>query len=76
MISLSWKIKELDELNEMGRLLREEITFLRNGIKESDGFWQQENVPSQLKGTRKKMISFVKGVTRHQRTAATHVLVP
>ena len=60
---------------KMGWLLREEITFLRNGTK-SDGFWQQENVPSRLNGTRKKIISFVKGVTRHQRTAATHVLVP
>jgi len=48
MISLSWKVKELSELNEMGRMLREEIIFLRNGIKESDGFWQQENVLSQL----------------------------
>jgi len=34
MISLSWKIKEIGELNEMGRVLHEEIIFLRNGIKE------------------------------------------
>jgi len=59
----------------MGTILCEEIIFLRNGKNESDSFWQRENVPSQLKDTRKKMISFDKGVTHHQHTAATYVLV-
>ena len=59
MISLSWKIKELSDLNDMGRKLREEFALLTSGITGSQCFWQEENVPSRLKDTRKKMVSFV-----------------
>ena len=73
MISLSWKIKELDELNEIGRKLHVEIEALCKRIDQC--LWQQENIPKRLKGIRKDMVSFIKGITRHQRTAATHILV-
>ena len=35
----------------------------------------QDNIPSQLSSLCQKLTSFIKGITRHQRTAATHVLV-
>ena len=75
LITLSWKIKELSELNEIGRKLHAEITMLSKRIEENQCSWQQENIPKRLKDIRKNMISFIKGVTRHQRTAATHILV-
>ena len=36
---------------------------------------RQENIPRILQTIRQKAITFVKDVARHQRTAATHVLV-
>ena len=35
----------------------------------------EENIPSQLSNVRQKLVSYIKGVTRHQRTQATHILV-
>ena len=75
LITLSWKIKELSELNEIGRKLHTEIKVLSKRIEEHQCLWQQENIPGHLKDIRKNMVSFIKGVTRHQRTAATHILV-
>jgi len=75
LINLSWKIKELGDLNEMGRKLHSNIDVLLMKVGENHSLWVQDNVPSQLKGIRKDLVSFIKGVTRHQRTAATHILV-
>ena len=36
---------------------------------------RQDNILSHLRSLRLKLTSFIKGVTRHQRTPATHVLV-
>ena len=35
----------------------------------------KENIPSQLKVIRQKLVNSIKGVTRRQRTATTHILV-
>ena len=68
-------MKELSELNEMGRKLYANITQLIAKINNNDAVWEVENVPCQLSIIRKDLVIFIKGVTRHQRTAATHVLV-
>ena len=73
MINLSWKIKELDELSEIGRKLHAEIEGLSKRLDYC--LWKQENIPKRLKSLRKDMVSVIKGVTRHQHTAATHILV-
>ncbi|XP_065893229.1 uncharacterized protein [Dysidea avara] len=75
LINLAWKVKELSELNEMGRKLYANITQLIAKINHNDAVWEVENVPCQLSIIRKDLVIFIKGVTRHQRTAATHVLV-
>ena len=59
----------------MGRKLHSNIDVLLMKVGENHSLWVQDNVPSQLKGIRKDLVSFIKGVTRHQRTAATHILV-
>jgi len=71
LITLSWKVKELIELSENGRQLHRDTTSLINKVEEHAG----GNIPSHLCSFRHKLVSFIKGVTRHQRTPATHILV-
>ena len=52
-----------------------DITLLVTKIKNDDSIWTVENIPNQLQVTRQTLIAFIKGVTRHQHTAATHILV-
>ena len=74
MVTLAWKIKELDELNQQGRTLHSAIGVLPAKLT-GECRWIDENISSQLKDIRKQLAVFIKGVTRHQRTPATHVLV-
>jgi len=74
MISLSWKVKELDELGESGRQICVEAKAITSRLLETESN-TEENIPRRLQGLRQKATEFVKGVVRHQRTAATHVLV-
>jgi len=71
LITLSWKVKELTELNENGRQLHRDATSLIAKLEEH----AEDNIPSQLCTFRRKLVSFIKGVTRHQWTPATHILV-
>ena len=75
LIKLSWKIKELGDLNEMGRKLHSNIDVLSTKIGENHSSWLQDNIPSQLKDIHNNLVTFIRGVTHHQRTAATHILV-
>ena len=75
LITLAWKVKELTELNDNGRKLHSDINHLINKIEQGRHLQVQENIPSQLMMIRQKLVSFIKGVTRHQRTPATHILV-
>lgn len=72
---LAWKVKELSELNEIGRKLFAVITRLVTKIKSNDSVWVEENILSQLNRIRSGLVSLITGVTRHQRIAATHILV-
>ena len=71
MITLSWKVKELTELNENGRQLHRDTTSFKTKLEEH----AEDNIPSQLCSFRHKLVCFIKGVTRHHRTPATHILV-
>ncbi|XP_065914473.1 uncharacterized protein [Dysidea avara] len=75
MINLSWKIKELGDLNGMGRLLRTEIDRLFRRMKAGECLWEQENIPRSMAEIQKNLTTFIKGITRHQRIPASHVLV-
>ena len=37
--------------------------------------WREENIPRRLTTIRQRVTTFIRGTTRHKRTAATHVLV-
>ena len=68
-------MKELSELNEIGRMLFADIRRLVAKIKSNDSVWVEENIPSQLSHIRSSLVSLITRVTRHKRTAATHILV-
>lgn len=72
---MAWTIKELGELNVMGRKLLGDITLLVAKVKNNNSVWTVENIPNQLQVIRRTLAAFIKGVTRQQRTAATHILV-
>ena len=74
LAALAWKIKKLSELNENGRMLHTVIGAITTKLT-GQCRWIQDNIPSQLKEIRQKLIMFIKGVTRHQRIPATHVVV-
>ena len=71
LITLSWKVKELTELDQNGRQLHRDTSSLINKLEEH----AEDNIPSQLCSFRHKLVSFIKGVSRHQWTPATHILV-
>ena len=72
MITLSWKVKELNDLAE--RQVYTEIMALASRMQVREGS-REENIPHILQTIQQKAISFVKGIVCHQCIAATHVLV-
>jgi len=72
---LSWKVKELNELGEVGRSLHSEVNQLRQDVQSDQCIWRGDNIPRQLKNIRDKVVAFITGLTRHQCIPATHVLV-
>lgn len=75
MINLAWKIKELTDLNESGRNLLVEVNTLICNLEDVNYNQEERNIPRQLTQIRQKLRTFIKAVTRHQCTAATHVLI-
>ena len=75
LISLAWKVKEISQLDEIGRKCYKDINSIVEKIEWDQGLWQEDNIPKQLTSIRQSLISFIKGIIRHQRTAATHILV-
>ena len=71
MITLSWKVQELNDLGESGRQVYAEIKALASRMQVGEGR-REENLPRTLQTIRQKAITLVKGVVHHQRTAATH----
>ena len=66
---------ELGRLNESGRKLYVDIGALLTLLNDSATNFVRENVARRLAEVQVSLLSFIRGVTRHQRHAATHVLV-
>ena len=76
LILLSWKVKELNDLGKIGRDLHSKFSQLRHSMMQhGQSRWREDNIPRQLKNIRDKTVAFITGLTRHQRTPVTHVLV-
>ena len=75
MFSLCWSVDELGRLNKSGRKLYVDIGALLALLNNPKTDLVHENVALRLAEVQKSLLTFIRGVTRHQRHAATHILV-
>lgn len=75
MYSLCWSVDELGRLNTVGRELYVNIQAIVSQLNNPETDLIQENVARKLAKLQESLLPFIRGVTRHQRHAATHVLV-
>lgn len=75
LINLAWEIRDLTELNQSGRTLLVDLKCLLDELEDESTDLVAENLPQTFSSVRKRLGVFIKGVTRHKRTAATHLLV-
>ena len=75
MCKLAWQVKELDDLSKLGRKLSVEISALAAKAADSKHNLITSNMARQLTEMRTSLTDFVKRLTCHRRTAATHILV-
>lgn len=75
MFSLCWSVDELGRLNKSGRKLYVDIGALLALLNNPETDLVHENVARSLAKAQESLLPFICGVTRHQRHAATQVLV-
>ncbi len=75
LFSQSWSVDELGRLNENGRKLCVEIDVLLALLDDPSTDFIHQNIARRLTQIQDNLLPFIRGVTRHQRHAATHVLV-
>ena len=61
MMTLVWQVKELSDLNEIGRSLFSSIKGLLSKVDRQNSL-TEENISSQLKVFRQKLVNYMKGV--------------
>ncbi len=74
MFALSWTVDELGRLNSDGRDMYVEVISLGALLKDDSADLIQANLARMLSALQSKCLSF-RGVSRHTRNAATHMLV-
>ena len=60
-MTLVWQVKEFSELNEIGRSLFSSIKVLLSKVDRQNSL-AEENIPSQLKVFRQKLVNYMKGI--------------
>ena len=65
----------MTDLNEEGRELCAVVSSLTEKLQSMDCDIVQDNIPRQVTTMCQKVYPFIRRVTRHKRTAATHILV-
>ena len=75
MYELCWRVDELGRILEEGRELYVEVTSLVEVLSDDQADLMQRNVARRMSELQSRLIVFIRGVTRHQRQAATHILV-
>ncbi len=75
MFRLAWDIKDMSDLIESGRTLKVTCQVLveKSSLDESD--WIGQNIPRKLNNVRCTLKTFICGLFKYKRTAATHILV-
>lgn len=72
LINLCWETRDLGDLLDDGRRIYQEITLIVDSIDVTSG---HSNLPLQVSMFREKYKKFMQNLSRHKRTAATHVFV-
>lgn len=72
---LAWNVKELQDLLLEVRNLMTELCVVREKCQDEGCDLIKENVASKLTSLRKRLEDSVKKLSKHQRTAATHIFV-
>ena len=75
MFSLAWKVQELEQLIGSFQQLTVETSCLIDKLQSTGYNPVQDNFQRQLNSTKERLTDAVKHLSKHQRTAATHVLV-
>ena len=75
LFSLSWTIDELSRLNSEGREMYAELLSICDLLKNESTDVIQVNMARRLSMLQDKCLSFFRGISRHKRVAASHVLV-
>lgn len=75
LINMAWAVKEFEDLCQSGRQLYVDVNCLLEEIENDTCNWKEQNIPQRFVALRKRIFRFITAVTRHKRTAATHILV-
>lgn len=75
MFGLAWDVKELSDLNEVGRELTVECSTLVDKLMDPSYDIIANNLANQISSFRDRVMSFVKTVMKYRREPATHILV-
>ncbi len=75
LYNLGWTVDELKRLNESGRKLLTEISTLVDNLSDRSLDVVATNAARKVNSVREDMTAFIRDLSRHQRTMATHVFV-
>ena len=75
LLKLAWGVQELQELTTSVRQLIVDISSLKDKLADLQYDTVKENTARTLKSLQKEMVDTVKKLSKHQRTAATHIFV-
>lgn len=75
LFKLAWKVQELEELTRSICQLTVDISSLMDKLGDPQYDIVQHNTARTLKSLRSFMLETVKKLSKHQRTAATHIFV-
>lgn len=75
LFKLAWTVKELEDLIHDIRQLVVDITTLKEKVTDPQYDVVRENVASKLVSMRSKVTECIRKLSKHQRTAATHIFV-
>ena len=68
--NLAWQVRELEILREDGRKPSVDISVLLDALSSPDTDYVGRNVALLISNLKKKLTSFVEGLSKHERTAA------
>lgn len=75
MHKLAWQVQELEQLIKCMRKLLVEVNAIMEKISDQHADLVSENVAKSLCNVREELLEAIKKLSKHQRTAATHVFV-